>query len=622
MENGESRGRTGDFDAREHLAGIRESAGRGGAKELQNLVGMLRRSVERRGGNTAYGWKSGGEWRTVSYVGLWTRVKNVAAALARLDVSWGDRVAIISTNRVEWPIVDFATQSFGAATVPVYPTVEASQVAHILENSRSKIVFVENREILDRVLSIRDEIPNVEKIVVLDDIEGSASGEGILSFSEVERDGRDNPLEGWDDGWKDIERGDLATIIYTSGTTGLPKGAMLTHGNILANVEGIQVALPTNEEDVFLSFLPLSHVFERTAGQYNALYAGAATYYAESIDTVPENLREVKPTVMSSVPRLYEKMYDRVRAMVAEGPESRQKIFAAAIEAGKQRYEHETHGRKVPFGLKAKMAVYDRLVFKKLREAVGGRPRFFVSGGAKLDGEVGKFFHAAGIKVMEGYGLTETSPVIATNRLESVRFGTVGKVLENLEVRIGEAGEVQVKGPSIFSGYLDLPEANAEAFTPDGFYKTGDVGELDGEGYLTITDRLKNLIVLSTGKNVAPQPVEAALATAKHITQAVVIGDGRKYVSALIVPNYDAVRKSLNTEKSDGELYGDERTVELVQKDIAEACGKFSSYEVPKRFQLLQRELSQEEGELTPTLKVKNRVVARRYEDSIRKLYS
>ncbi|MGI8650839.1 MAG: AMP-binding protein, partial [Rubrobacter sp.] len=248
--------------------------------------------------------------------------------------------------------------------------------------------------------------------------------------------------------------------------------------------------------------------------------------------------------------------------------------------------------------------------------------RFFVSGGAKLDGEVGKFFHAAGIKVMEGYGLTETSPVIACNRLDSVRFGTVGRPLENLEVRIGESGEVQVKGPSIFGGYLGLPETNEEAFTPDGFYRTGDIGELDDEGYLTITDRLKNLIVLSTGKNIAPQPVEAALATAKHISQAVVIGNGRKFVSALIVPDYEAVRKSLGTQRSDGELSGDERTVELVQRDIEAACGKFSSYEVPKKFELLSRELSQEEGELTPTLKVKNRVVAARYEESIRKLYS
>lgn len=267
------------------------------------------------------------------------------------------------------------------------------------------------------------------------------------------------------------------------------------------------------------------------------------------------------------------------------------------------------------------MAVYDRLVFKKLREAVGGRSRFFVSGGAKLDGEVGKFFHAAGIKVMEGYGLTETSPVIACNRLESVRFGTVGEPLSNLEVRIGDSGEVQVKGPSVFAGYLDDPEASAEAFTEDRFYRTGDVGTLE-DGYLAITDRLKNLLVLSTGKNVAPQPIEAALATASHISQAVVLGDGRKYVSALIVPDFDAVRKTLDISMSNEELSKDERVRGLVQEDVEEATRRFADYERPKKFELLSRELSQEEGELTPTLKVKNRVVRDRYDDVIRRLYA
>lgn len=594
------------------------SRGGGHAARSSSLVGMVRLSVESRGGNVAYGWKESGEWRTLSYVGLWTRVKEFAAGLSGFGVGGGDRVALMSTNRVEWPVADLATQSLGAATVPVYPTLEGSQVAHILKTSGAKVAVVESRKLLDRVLDVRDEVPDLEHVVL---IEGDASGTNAARFEDVAKGGKESPLEGWDEGWKGIGRGDLATIIYTSGTTGLPKGATLSHGNILSNVEGISEALPVVPEDVFLSFLPLSHVFERTCGQYNALSAGSATYYAESIDAVPENLREVKPTVMSSVPRLYEKMHDRVRAMVGEGPQSRQRLFDSAISAGKQRYERETRGEKVPLGLKMKVAVYDRLVFKKLREAVGGRARFFVSGGAKLDGEVGKFFHAAGIKVMEGYGLTETSPVIACNRLESVRFGTVGKPLSNLDVRIDDGGEVQVKGPSIFAGYLDDPESDAEAFTDDGYFRTGDVGTLE-DGYLSITDRLKNLLVLSTGKNVAPQPVEAALATAPHISQAVVLGDGRKYVSALIVPDYEAVRKSLGVEQSDESLSGDERARELVRKDVEEAGRQFADYERPKKFELLSREFSQEEGELTPTLKVKNRVVRDRYEDTIRRLYA
>ncbi|MGI8540886.1 MAG: AMP-dependent synthetase/ligase [Rubrobacteraceae bacterium] len=591
---------------------------RGHASPSSSIVGMARLSVELRGGNVAYGWKESGEWRTLSYVGLWTRVKDFAAGLSGMGVSSGDRVALMATNRIEWPVADLAIQSLGAATVPVYPTLEGSQVAHILKTSGAKVAVVENRKLLDRVLDVRDEAPSLEHVVLT---EGDASGTDAALFEDVAKGGKESPLEGWDEGWKGIFRNDLATIIYTSGTTGLPKGAMLTHGNILANVEGIYEALPTTSEDTFLSFLPLSHVFERTSGQYYALSTGAATYYAESIDTVPENLREIKPTVMSSVPRLYEKMRDRVRAMVGEGPESRQRLFNSAIAAGNQRYEHETRGEKVPLGLKIKMALFDRVVFGKLREAVGGRAKFFVSGGAKLDGEVGKFFHAAGIKVMEGYGLTETSPVIACNRLESVRFGTVGKPLDNLDVRIGDGGEVQVKGPSIFSGYLDDPEADAEAFTDDGYFRTGDIGTLE-DGYLSITDRLKNLLVLSTGKNVAPQPVEAALAIAPHISQAVVLGDGRKYVSALVVPDYDAVRKTLGSEDSDESLSGDERARELVERDIEEAGRQFADYERPKKFELLSRELSQEEGELTPTLKVKNRVVRDRYDEKIRGLYA
>lgn len=589
------------------------------AARASSVVGMVRSAVEARGGNVAYGWKDAGEWRTLSYVGLWNRVKEFAAGLSGLGVSAGDRVALMSANRVEWPISDLATQSLGAATAPIYPTLEGSQIAHILKTSGAKVAIVENRELLDRVLGVRDEAPELGHVVL---IEGEASGTDAVHFEDVAKNGKEPPLENWDEGWKGISRSDLATIIYTSGTTGLPKGVMLTHENILSNVEGISEALPVEAEDTFLSFLPLSHVFERTAGLYNALSSGSATYYAESIDTVPENLREIKPTVMSSVPRLYEKMHARVTAMVGEGPESRQKLFNSAIEAGKKRYEYETLGEKVPLGLRIKMAVFDRVVFGKLREAVGGRAKFFVSGGAKLDGEVGKFFHAAGIKVMEGYGLTETSPVIACNRIESLRFGTVGKPLSNLDVRIGDSDEVQVKGPSVFSGYLDNPEADAEAFTEDGYFRTGDVGTLDDEGYLSITDRLKNLLVLSTGKNVAPQPVEAALATAPHISQAVVLGDGRKFVSALIVPDYDAVRKSLGSDDSDEELSKHEKAKELVERDIEEAGRQFADYERPKKFELLSRELSQEEGELTPTLKVKNRVVRERYDDEIKSLYA
>ncbi|ABG05005.1 AMP-dependent synthetase and ligase [Rubrobacter xylanophilus DSM 9941] len=582
---------------------------------IGNLVEALHRNAVGRGGKGALHRKVGGRWEAVSYGELYGMVRDFAAGLAGLGVGRGDRVGLIARNRVEWAVTDFAVQSLGAATVPVYPTLEPEQMAHILADCEARVVVVEDGELLGRVSSARGELPALEHVVVME-------GEGATLFEEVLREGRERPLEGWEEGWRSLGREDVATIIYTSGTTGRPKGAVLTHGNILSNLEGIQDALTVYPEDVFLSFLPLSHVFERTCGQFLALGVGASVYYAESVEKVPENLREVRPTVMPSVPRLYEKMHDRVRAMVAGGSPVKRWLFGRAVAAGRRRYEVLDRGGRPGLPLRAALAVYDRLVFRRLREAVGGRVRFFVSGGAKLDTEVGKFFYAAGIKIMEGYGLTETSPVIACNRLEKPRFGTVGLPLSNLEVRISPEGEIQVRGPSVMRGYFRDERSTEEAFTQDGFFRTGDIGSFDEDGYLTVTDRLKSLIVLSTGKNVAPQPIESALVTAPHISQAVVVGEGRKYVSALVVPDYRAVRATLGVGGTDEELAGDGRVQRLIEREVEEATRGFADYERPKKVALLPRELSQEAGELTPTLKVKTRVVQRRYGGYIERLYA
>jgi long-chain acyl-CoA synthetase len=397
---------------------------------------------------------------------------------------------------------------------------------------------------------------------------------------------------------------------------------VLTHGNFLSNVEGVARALPFRAEDVFLSFLPLSHVFER-CGQYLALSFGCTIYYAESAEKVPENLREVRPTVMLSVPRLYEKMYDRIQQRVASGSAVRRRLFYAAIAAGRKKYELERAKRPVGRWLKARLALYDKLVFGKLREAVGGRLRFFVAGGAKLEREIGEFFYAAGVAIVEGYGLTETSPVIACNRMPVPRFGTVGLPLENMEVRIApDSDEVQVRGPGVMRGYWGNEDATREVFTEDSWFRTGDIGELDEVGCLKITDRIKNLIVLSTGKNVAPSPIETAIASAPHVTQAVLLGDDKKYVSALVVPDYEAVRTALRTDAADEDLAEDHLCRALVEREVGEACGRFASYERPKKVALLPRELTHEAGELTPTLKVKLRVVRERYADKIEGLYA
>ncbi len=582
--------------------------------EARSLIGALYRNVEVRGDEVAFASKVGGEWQEIPYARLWERIGDLASGLRSLGVGSGAKVAIISGNRPEWAITDLAAQSLGAATVPVYPTLETDQICHILADSGAIVAVVEDEELSRKVEESRDVLPGLRHVLL---VEGEA-GDRAISFRAVEERGAKEPLLD-PDGWRSLDHDDIATIIYTSGTTGLPKGVVLTHGNFLSNVEGIRRALPFRPDDVFLSLLPLSHVFER-CGQYLALSLGAATYYAESIPKVPENLREVRPTVVLSVPRLYEKMRDRILAQVSEASSLRRRLFGRAIAAGRERYAAEREGRRLGAG--TRLRLYDRLVFRKVRGAFGGRLRFFVSGGAKLEGEIGEFFYAAGVTIIEGYGLTETSPVIACNRMPMPKFGTVGPALDHTEVRVSGEGEVQVRGPGVMRGYWNAPGAARDAFTSDGWYRTGDLGELDGEGCLKITDRLKNMIVLSTGKNVAPQPIESAIVASPRVSQAVVLGDGRKYVSALVVPDYDAVRRELGTEAPDEELVGDGRCRRLVEEDVEEACGRFAAYERPKKIALLQRDLTHEADELTPTLKVKLRVVKERYREEIEGLYA
>ena len=588
--------------------------------EPDNLLVALGRHAESKASKAALVEKADGSWRSISYAEFWERVRNFAAGLSGLGVVEGSRVALMSTNRPEWPISDLAIQSLGAVTVPIYPTLEPGQVAHILGDSEARVVIVEDEELLGRVKEVREEVQDL-RIVVMKG-EAATGDEDVLSFEEVEKAGQENPAEGWEEGWRSLGRDNAATVIYTSGTTGLPKGVVLTHGNTLSNLEGVMGALPMREDDIYLSFLPLSHVFERTSGQFLAFSMGSTTYYAESIEKVPDNLREVKPTVMLSVPRLYEKMYDRVMERISTGPALRQRLFHAAIADGKRRYEIEKEGGSIGRVLELRLKLWDRLVFGKLKEAVGGRARFFVAGGAKLSSEIGQFFYAAGIKIVEGYGLTETSPVISCNRLEKMRFGTVGPPIHNVEVKISQDGEILTRGPHVMRGYLNNEKATAEVMTEDGWFRTGDIGEIDDHGYLKVTDRAKNLIVLSTGKNVAPQPIETSIVAAPHISQAVLTGDGRKYVSALLVPDYDAVRKSLGRNDPNDQLSEDAQVRSLLEKELDEATRQFAGYEKPKKFALLTEELSQDRGELTPTLKVKLRVVRENYADTIERLYS
>jgi long-chain acyl-CoA synthetase len=575
-----------------------EIAGR--VRRARSLPEAFRMTVLEKAEKPALVEKVGGRWREFSFREIYRRVEDFAAGLAGLGVERGSRVAIMSANRVGWTVADVAIMSLGAATVPIFPTLGPPQVAHILEDSGARVVVVEGERQLAAV---------------------RGSGALVLAFSEVERRGTRSRDPGWEARMLSLRREDVATLIYTSGTSGRQKGVILTHGNFLSNLEAIIEVVPITDDDVGLSILPLSHVLERTCSQFLNLVGGGTNYIAESVEKVQENLLEVRPTALLVVPRLFERVFAVIREQGTANP-VRARIFESALRTARQKYRHDAGEERMSPARRLLFRLYDLLVYRKVRAGLGGRVRFCVSGGARLEPWLGEFFYGAGIPVAEGYGLTETSPVISVNRFEDLRFGTVGPPLPNVEVRLSEEGEILVRGPSVTPGYHNLPDENAAAFTRDGFFCTGDIGSFDEGGRLKITDRAKDIMVLDTGKNVAPQPVETALANTAHIAQAMLVGDGRKFVSALIVPDFEAVRRTLGENLPAERLCADERVRELIRSEMEEAAAEFPEHERPKRFALVPREWTEEEGEVTPTLKLRRSAVATRYKDLIEELYA
>lgn len=597
--------------------------------KAKNLLDMLWRSVERYPDKAAFMWKSEGNYRSLSYREFWQEIRHVAAGLIQLGVSQGDKVAILSENNPKWPVTDFAICSLGAVSVPIYPTLPLDKTAYILQKADCQVAVVQNEEQLEKV--IRGAV-DVRPVVIMDPGTTFSASEHIFTFSELAKRGADHPLENWEQIWRDMDRDQLATIIHTSGTTGEPKGAMLTHGNFLSNIEGVQFwCLEARHDDVLLSYLPLSHVFERMAGQFMPLSVGATIAYAESIDKIPENLLEVKPTVMTSVPRLFEKVYARVQEQIAAGTPLRRNIFDWAVQVGLKRYDYYLQMPldkllmgELPPQLRWKWKLADRLVYRKVKARFGGRLRGMVSGGAALNPEIARFFWAIDVPVLEGYGLTETSPVIATNPMGRAKVGTVGKPLPNLEVRIASDGEVLVRGPSVMKGYYKNEEATAAQFS-DGWLHTGDLGEMDEEGYLRIVDRKKRILVLSTGKNVAPQPVENAINQSVFIEQSVLVGHQRKYVVALVVPDFEnlipwARKKGLSLEER-VDLVRHAEVQKRVCSEVERATQSFAHHEQPKKVVILAQEWTVETGELTPTLKVRIREIERKYKKVIEHAY-
>jgi len=589
------------------------------------LTELFFEALEKFHRDDAYQVKRDGRYQPISHATVHERVRRLALGLQELGLARGDRVAILSENRPEWAFADWACLSLGMADVPVYPTLPAAQITHILVNSGAAAIFVSGDPQAAKVAEIRAETPGVKHVITF----GGTKPEGVNhTLAEVEAMGAavDTAERGasWKAGALAVQPGDLATLIYTSGTTGLPKGVMLTHDNLHSNVRTALTALPFTLEDVALSFLPLSHVFERTC-DYLFWTAGVSIAYAESIDTVPFNMSEVGPTLCVSVPRLYEKMYARVLENALSGGSAKKRIFFWA-RAVADAWADETLAGRVPNGwLALKYALAQKLVFSKLKERTGGRLRYFVSGGAPLAPEINKFFYAAGLVILEGYGLTETSPVISCNTPEAFRIGTVGKPFSGYEVRIAPDGEILTRGPHVMAGYYKNDQATREAIDPDGWFHTGDIGLLD-DGYLRITDRKKDIIVTAGGKNIAPQPIENAIKTNKYVSQAVMIGDKRKYLVLLVVPNWDqlerwAGRKNIIwTQRS--QLLEMPTIRAKMEKEVGKQTAGLAKFESPKKIALLEHDFSIERGELTPTLKVKRRIIDRDYKALIDSLYA
>ncbi|MEX2180936.1 MAG: long-chain fatty acid--CoA ligase [Gemmatimonadaceae bacterium] len=592
--------------------------------EPSTLNRLFFEAVERHDQPHAYQYKLGGTYVPISHRAVLQRVRRISLALSALGVQRGDRIGIMSENRPEWALADWACLGGGMTDVPIYPTLPAEQIVHPLNDSGAVMLFVSTADQAAKAASVRAELKTVRKIISFTD----PAPPGVdMTFHELETSGAALDSEAKAAEWKaaamTVKPDDLATLIYTSGTTGLPKGVMLTHDNISSNVLAARQKVPVNAGEVALSFLPLSHIFERM-GDYLFFACGVSIAYAESIDTVPFNLSEVRPHFAMSVPRLFEKMYARVLENAMSGGAVKARIFrwAAAVA---DRWADEKLGGREPGGFLAwQYALAQKLVFSKLKERTGGRLRYFVSGGAPLAPSINKFFYAAGLTILEGYGLTETSPVIAVNSDDAFRIGSVGKPVAGVEVMIAPDGEILTRGPHVMKGYYNRPDATAEVIDADGWFHTGDIGVLE-DGFLRITDRKKDIIVTAGGKNIAPQPIENRIKLNKYVSQAVMIGDKRKFPIVLIVPNWDNLEKWAGIKN----IIWTERRQLLemptirakMEKEVLGSLTGLASFEMPKKVGLLEHDFSIERGELTPKLSVKRRVVDQSYKALIDSLY-
>ncbi len=598
-------------------------------RDFQTISQMFLDISEQYKDKIAYGYKENSEWKNLTFGEVRNYVKEIHGGLRFFGLSPKEHVGIVSENSHWWAMADYGTICAQGVVTTIYPTLTVKQMKWIILHSESKYLFCGTMQLAEKILTIIGDLHNVRRVIVMNNDNDSLQHPKFISMQELIEKGRifidDHP----DDFEKDVaatEEDDLLTLIYTSGTTGEPKGVMLTHRNLAENIKASLEVLEVYDSDTLLSFLPLSHSFERMAGHFLPFSKGAKICYAENLLKVAENMTEVCPTLMVSVPRLYEKIYSRIIDNIAKASFIKKKLFWWAIKVGKKGFHKRNNQQPIGFFLRKKLNLADKLVFNKLKARIGGRLRFFVSGGAPLSKEIGEFFNGAGVIIIEGYGLTETSPVISVNPMERNKIGAVGLPLSNCKVKIAPDGEILMQGPNLMQGYFKDPVATDDVIDSAGWFHTGDIGDMDEEGYLRITDRKKNILVTAGGKNVAPQPMENVLVTSKWIEQILIIGDKRKFIAALIVPSFPNLEEWAQEQ---GLQWSDrEELVQLPQvkalyaRTINESMEGFAQFEKVKKFILLPSEFTIEGGELTPSLKIRRKIVLNKYSDLIDSIYS
>ena len=569
--------------------------------------------------------KISGKWISYTFDNIKTSVEEFACGLSIMNVKRKDRVAIISENRPEWVISDLAIASLGAISVPLYTTLTSHQIEEIFLNAEVSVAIVSNSIQLKKLLPLFERVPSLHTVIIYSN--GSLeNSKNIFSFEQILEIGKNNSNQKKiSELSSEIKSQDVLTIIYTSGTTGVPKGVVLTHHNLVSNIKSTAQVLPMDESDTFLSFLPLCHSFERMGGYYTASSCGGTIAYAESVETVRENLKEIFPTVVAGVPRFYEKIQNRILKNVLSSSKLKQKLFWKAIETGKKFSLAKRKGN-ISLKLKTQYKFFDKLVFEKIKAVTGKKIKYFVSGGGPLSKETGDFFEAIGLTIIEGYGLTETSPVLTVNRLNNYKYGTVGMPIPDVKIKIADDGEILAFGPNIMKCYWNNEIDTNEVIDKEGWFHTGDIGEFDENGFLKITDRKKNIFVSSGGKNIAPQPIENLFLQSEIIDQCLLIGDARDYLIALIVPDFETLKLKVEQVKlkfqSIKEMVSSEKVKAIFKDEIDLFQKKLAKYERVRKFILLGNPFSVEDGDLTPTMKIKRKVVEIKYKNEIEKIYN